>query len=313
MVPDYFPIISLISPHGEEVDEYPQIEALCDELSRQDLRIGRVNLPVHSPDCKKTRELLTRENLKNDLLFVSGYCQPGWARLYLGPQDVLLPAASASAQPSFFCRHVSDVAGCAERLVTWLGTCMERTELWGCILIGGKSSRMGTPKHLLDAGNGRSWLEQSVERLSSQVRKIVLSGEGEVPQSLSSLTRIDDLSGLSGPMSGIAAAIRAYPHVCWIVMACDMPDFTVESIRWIMKQRKPGRLAVIPRNPITNRGEPLYGWYDYRSVRLFDQLSVFGDVRMNSLGTLNGVYQPLIPDRLLGAWRNVNRPEDLGR
>ena len=143
--------------------------------------------------------------------------------------------------------------------------------------------------------------------------KIVISGEGVVPRSLSSLTRIDDLSGLSGPMSGISAVIRAYPQVSWIVMACDMPDITVESIRWIMKQRKPGRIAVIPRNPTTKRGEPLYGWYDYRSVRLFDELSVHGELRMNSLAALSGVYQPLIPEHLLGAWRNVNRPEDLGR
>lgn len=312
MVPDYLPIISLDRPHGKEVDCTALIEALCEEISRQDLRIGRVNLPDHSPDCKKTRDVLTNASLRNDLLFVSGYCQPGWARLYLGPQDVL-PEESASLQPSFHCRQLSDVAGCAERVVKWLGTCMERTELWGCILIGGKSSRMGTPKHLLDAGNGRSWLEQSVERLSSQVAKIVLSGTGEVPRSLSSLTRIDDLSGLSGPMSGISAVIRANPLVSWIVMACDMPDITVESIRWIMKQRKPGRLAVIPRNPTTKRGEPLYGWYDYRSVRLFDELSAHGDLRMNSLGRLIGVYQPLIPERILGAWRNVNRPEDIGR
>ena len=55
--------------------------------------------------------------------------------------------------------------------------------VWGCVLIGGRSRRMGRPKHLIEAG-GCSWLERTVTLLGHCVEQVVIAGPGDVPATL---------------------------------------------------------------------------------------------------------------------------------
>lgn len=312
MLPDYLPIVQVSRPPGDPENCCRVFDVLREEIAQKGVRVGVVKrLGQHSKDIIEDRDNL-QSVVSSDLLVVDGQCDLDCAKLYLG-HHAGIEKNLGRTSPWFACADISDAVACADTVFNWLTSCMKNTPLWGCVLIGGRSSRMGSPKHLIDGGDGKSWLERSVDLLSSQVARIVISGEGDIPQVLNSLKRIDDLPGLSGPMAGISAVIRQYPFVSWIVMACDMPDITVESIRWIIEQQRPGRLAVIPRNPITDRGEPLYGWYDFRCAPLFDRLAGKGEMRMNKLGQCVGVYNPVIPGNLVGAWRNVNRPEELDR
>ncbi|HBT96513.1 MAG TPA: hypothetical protein DEB25_02130, partial [Desulfobulbaceae bacterium] len=48
--------------------------------------------------------------------------------------------------------------------------------LWGCLLIGGKSSRMGRPKHLLPLADGSLWLERAAALLRPRVVGLALVG-----------------------------------------------------------------------------------------------------------------------------------------
>jgi molybdopterin-guanine dinucleotide biosynthesis protein A len=310
MLPDYLPIIHMSRSPGDPESCSRLFDALLEEIAQKGVRVGMVErLVQQSKDMIEDGDIL-QSIVNSDLLVVNGQCDRDCAKLYLG-HHAGIEESLERMYPRFTCSDISDAVACADTVFNWLTRCMKSTPLWGCVLIGGRSSRMGSPKHLIDGGDGKSWLEQSVDLLSSQVARIVISGEGDIPQVLNSLKRIDDLPGLSGPMAGISAVIKQYPFVSWIVMACDMPDITVESIRWLIEQRRPGRLAVIPRNPITDRGEPLYGWYDFRCAPLFDQQAGKGEMRMNRLGKCVGVCNPVIPGNLVSAWRNVNRPEEL--
>ncbi|MCI5149713.1 MAG: hypothetical protein D3916_10065 [Candidatus Electrothrix sp. MAN1_4] len=94
----------------------------------------------------------------------------------------------------------------------------EQASVWGCILIGGKSSRMGRPKHLIQE-NEKTWLEQAVEILSPHVEQVVLSGSGEVPATLASLAQVPDAPGLAGPLAGILSVMRWQQTASWLVMA----------------------------------------------------------------------------------------------
>ena len=84
------------------------------------------------------------------------------------------------------------------------------TPLLACVLIGGKSSRMGQPKHLLNQA-GHSWLERIVRTLSPFVDEVFLAGSGQVPAALTRLTRLSDVNGVQGPLAGILAALRHRP------------------------------------------------------------------------------------------------------
>ena len=197
-------------------------------------------------------------------------------------------------------------------ITAWLQEAWRHIPVYGCILIGGKSSRMGQPKHLIRK-NGRTWLELAVERLSPLVDEVVLSGRGTVPASLAHLVRLPDAPGLAGPMTGLLAAMRWQPDVSWLLLACDQPDFSTGAVEWLLDQAGPGIRAVLPDLAGDGRLEPLLAWYGSRCCPLVEALAGQGQPRLSGLAGQPGVITPKPPDRLRPAWRNVNTPADLAR
>jgi len=211
---------------------------------------------------------------------------------------------------------VSDFAGddpglAGGPLDTWLAECRRRTPLCGAVLIGGASTRMGRPKHLIKRADGRSWLEYLISLLEPLVTEVVVSGAGELPDSLRGMERVDDLTGVGGPLAGIGALLRKRPFVTWLICACDMPYITSASVEWLLAQRKRGVAAVVPRNPETSRSEPLFAWYDYRSSSLVEDLIAAGSSRISELCRHERIYQPEIPRSWTGCWRNINYPDQV--
>jgi molybdopterin-guanine dinucleotide biosynthesis protein A len=178
------------------------------------------------------------------------------------------------------------------------------------MLIGGKSRRMGVPKHLL-VQEGLTWAERTVHLLGQLVQQVIVAGAGVLPPSLLSLPRVADVEGLAGPLAGILAALRAYPEVSWLVVACDQPDMHQEALQWLLACREPGVLAVMPDVAGNGRVEPLLAYYD-RSIRpILEEMATSGHLRMNRLQSLPGVKTPRPPLPLRTAWRNINTPVDL--
>ena len=183
--------------------------------------------------------------------------------------------------------------------------------VWACILIGGKSSRMGRDKHLIQQ-DGISWLERTVSILRTVSEQVVVVGQGNLPESLShSITRVDDIAGLAGPLAGILAVLRYNPHVSWLVAACDLPAMHIKALQWILKQRESGTLAVMPDLQGNGQVEPLLAYYDRRCRILLEELAADGQLQINVLKTSAGVKIPQPPAWMRNAWFNVNSPEDL--
>lgn len=186
-----------------------------------------------------------------------------------------------------------------------------QTPVWGCVLIGGRSSRMGQPKHLLRQ-NGRTWLEQAVKKLAPKVEQVVISGSGQIPDALTLLPRVPDVSGLAGPLAGILAVMRWQPRVSWLVTACDQPDVQPESLHWLLDQRRPGMRAILPDLHGSGQLEPLLAWYDFRCRPLLENLAASDSLRLSRLAEQAGVCALQPPAHLHGSWRNVNTLEELG-
>ena len=182
--------------------------------------------------------------------------------------------------------------------------------VWGCVLIGGKSSRMGMPKHLITQ-EGKTWLERTVSILGQVVEQVIVAGAGTLPPPLHAIIRVPDVAGLAGPLAGILAAMRAYPQVSWLVTACDQPGIHREALQRLLACREPGVLAVLPVVADNGRIEPLLAYYD-RTIRpILEQMAVSGHLRMNRLRSVPGVKTPTPPRSLHDAWRNINTPGDL--
>jgi molybdopterin-guanine dinucleotide biosynthesis protein MobB len=184
-------------------------------------------------------------------------------------------------------------------------------ELWRAaplcagLLMGGRSSRMGTPKHLL-ARDGETWLERTVSAVRGEVARTVLLGRGEVPASLRDLPVLPDAEDVRGPLSGMRAALRWAPLTSWIFVPCDLPLLSVEAVHWLVEQRRPGAWAVLPQLPGASRPEPLLACYDFRSAALLETVS-----RPSDCAGRDKVVSPIIPAALAPAWQNINTPEDL--
>jgi molybdopterin-guanine dinucleotide biosynthesis protein A len=185
-----------------------------------------------------------------------------------------------------------------------------QTPVWGCVLIGGRSSRMGTPKHLLRR-NGLTWLELTVQKLMTRVEQVVLSGRGEIPASLAALPVVADAEGINGPLAGLVAMFRWRPGVSWLISACDLPDLDTGALDWLLSFRGPGVRAVLPDLRNNGQVEPLLAFYDWHCRELLEELVERGSLRLSDLVGRPGVITPQPPEALRRAWRNINTPGEL--
>ena len=189
-------------------------------------------------------------------------------------------------------------AACAERII------------FGGVLIGGGSRRMGSPKQVIPVG-GHSLLSSVVAVLRSKAERIVVLGRGDIPDDAGRLPQLSDSPGSGqGPLAGILTAIRWAPRGCWVVGACDMPGITVDALGWLIDQRRPGCWGVIPRDS-EGQLHPTFALYEPQAGSLIDTLVSQGLKAPRGLVRWSEIHTPTIPDSLAHAWLNVNTPEDL--
>jgi molybdopterin-guanine dinucleotide biosynthesis protein A len=198
-----------------------------------------------------------------------------------------------------------------DRLVAKLDELVRQTPVWGCILIGGKSSRMGRPKHLIEDEQKTTWLERTTDILRPLVDGLVVSGAGMLPEKLTDIDRLADIPGVVGPLTGMLAASRWQPTVTWLLVACDMPHISTEAIQWLLSDRRAGCWGRVPRLEGNKHCEPLFAWYDYRSAQLFEEQLYDGNLRIGGAASHPKIENPVIPESLCYGWQNINTPEQL--
>lgn len=184
-------------------------------------------------------------------------------------------------------------------------------KLNACLLVGGRSSRMGRPKHLIQGDNGLTWIENSVALLTPFVDEIVLSGAGDIPSSLNGLRRLPDVDGVEGPLTGILAAMRWEPAACWLLIACDMPNITVAAVKWLLATRDAKSWGTVPRLHDDGFVEPLLALYEPQAKQYFEELCNSGILRISMVARQSKIATPVVPKELARSWCNINTPDEL--
>ena len=92
----------------------------------------------------------------------------------------------------------------------------------GFVLAGGKSTRMGRDKALLD-WHGHSLLDHMVKLLAEAAHPVQVVGRAPL---------LDQLPGL-GPLSGIATGLQASKTDANLFVAVDLPHLTVEFLKYL--------------------------------------------------------------------------------
>ncbi len=129
--------------------------------------------------------------------------------------------------------------------------------LYGLVLSGGKSTRMGTDKGLIEY-HGVPQREYLYDLLSEVCEETFISLREEQQAELPSrMQTIVDLNEFKGPYNGLLSAHKKYPDVAWLVLACDLPLMDLEALKELIAARNPKREATafaLEENPLP---EPL--------------------------------------------------------
>lgn len=130
-------------------------------------------------------------------------------------------------------------------------------ELFGLILAGGQSKRMGVDKGGL-LYHGIPQREYAARLVSGFCKNVFLSGRpGQKNINTDDYPVIEDTYLGLGPFGGILSAMREYPDKAWLVMACDLPLVDEVVLKNLVENRHRGKIATAFHNPETKFPDPL--------------------------------------------------------
>lgn len=130
--------------------------------------------------------------------------------------------------------------------------------LFGLVLAGGASTRMQRDKAAIEY-HGQSQLHWTFHLLSHVCAATFVSvrpDQREEPTRAGLPQIVDRLPGI-GPIAGISAALQAHPKAAWLVVACDLPFLNEQTLRHLIAQRDPHKLATVYRSSHDSLPEPL--------------------------------------------------------
>src|SRR5258708_22440920 len=105
------------------------------------------------------------------------------------------------------------------------------------ILVGGKSSRMGSDKALLEL-HGAPLIHRSADLLNPLFARITLVGHPERYADFRMPALVDRWPD-AGPLGGIGTALAAARAPWCLMLACDMPFVTNEWITFLLGEIDP--------------------------------------------------------------------------
>ena len=186
----------------------------------------------------------------------------------------------------------------------------KKGSVYGLVLAGGESRRMGRDKALLDRG-GVSQLRFAADLLEPCVDRVFVSTRAEQKDEAERRQYdqiVDRYEGL-GPVAGILSAMDEHPDVDWLVVACDLPNIDARTVLYLLDHRATSKPFVAYSSSHDGLPEPLCALYRQGSdgiVREFveDGVHCPRKILIRSDTLLLDQPNPRSLD-------NVNTPEDL--
>lgn len=116
-------------------------------------------------------------------------------------------------------------------------------KLFGLVLAGGKSTRMGKDKGLIHY-HGMPQREYLYHLLGRVCEETFMSVRPEQSNEISDdFQLIEDADEYKGPFNGLLSAHKKYPEAAWLVLACDLPLIDLQSLQELIAARDPNVFA----------------------------------------------------------------------
>lgn len=162
-------------------------------------------------------------------------------------------------------------------------------DIVGVILAGGRSSRMGKNKALLEV-DGVSLIERTATTLKKVFDRVILIGDGAQRYEFLNLPTYSDVIKNCGPLGGMHSAF-VNTHAQFIfVMACDTPFIPPDLVTYICEFKPDAEIKI----PLAGgRPQPLCGQYSRKVLSSIEARIKEGSLRVESL--IDDFHSVLIP------------------
>ncbi|WP_423998675.1 NTP transferase domain-containing protein [Maribacter sp. IgM3_T14_3] len=120
---------------------------------------------------------------------------------------------------------------------------ISNAKLYGLVLSGGKSTRMGEDKGLITYHNlpQREHLYHLLSEVCNQTfLSIRKDQESEISNSFKTILDQDEFRG---PYNGLLSAHKAHPEAAWLVLACDLPLMDKKALEELIAARNSDKIA----------------------------------------------------------------------
>ncbi len=183
-------------------------------------------------------------------------------------------------------------------------------QLFGLVLAGGKSVRMGYDKSTIK-WHGKEQRYFMADLLKDVCDEVFISCRAEQQNQIDKTykTLVDNYEG-GGPLIGILSAFRSLPHVAWLITACDLPLLDFSTLQYLVNNRDTSLMATTFKSPFDGLPEPLITiWEPSSFERLQTHIADGFTCPRKALIRNDSLVKLLIPPNP-DALMNANTPRD---
>ena len=184
---------------------------------------------------------------------------------------------------------------------------IDRKDITGIVLAGGKSSRMGTDKGFLDL-NGKPFISYSISALEPLVSETLIVANNP-EYDVFNLKRVEDKIKDAGPLAGIYTGLTRSKTDYNIVLSCDIPLIRTKILEELIKVENSDTDVV----QIVSNGKkmPLIAMYHKRCKNLFFQLLQNNERRLHMALAHCKVKNVILNPEQDIFTTNINSPHEL--
>ena len=185
--------------------------------------------------------------------------------------------------------------------------------LYGLVLAGGKSKRMGFDKSTIK-WHGKEQRYYMADLLANVCAEVFISCRPEQQNKIDRQYKtLIDTYTIPGPYAAILSAFKEHPNVAWLVVACDLPLLDMNTLQYLIQHRDTSLIATTFKSPFDSLPEPLITIWEPASypVLLTFLSEGYSCPRKALIRSGDNVKILTSPDD--NALMNANTPEDLGK
>ncbi|MCC7301335.1 MAG: molybdenum cofactor guanylyltransferase [Bacteroidia bacterium] len=181
------------------------------------------------------------------------------------------------------------------------------TEITGIVLAGGKSSRMGRDKGLIEV-NGTPLVSRAIYLLQRYCGSVIISSGNSAYDRFGAPRIVDEIPNM-GPVGGMISCIKKTETPWLLFLGCDMPLLDGEVLDLLVAAHREEKDAVVIRH--NGEAEPLCGLYSRKALPHFEAALRGENYRLKDiLNKLKTQFIDLPTPIFVRSFRSMNTPDE---